>query len=72
MSICSYFVPTIASFLSFIFVAMLVGLVFLVFKSLLGFARQWSREKFTIWTLKPRSHVKNFNISNGLFFTAIR
>ena len=37
---------------------MLVGLVFLVFKSLLGFARQWSREKFTIWTLKLRSHVR--------------
>ena len=32
-------------------------------KSLLGIARQWSREKFAILTTKPRSH-KNFNISN--------
>ena len=37
---------------------MLVGLVFLVFKSLLGFARLRSRTKFTIWTLKLRSHVR--------------
>ena len=34
------------------------GLVFFVFKSLLGIARQWSREKFAILTLKPRSHVR--------------
>ena len=27
-------------------------------KSLLGFARQWDREKLAILTLKPRSHVK--------------
>ena len=33
-------------------------------KSLLGIARQWSREKFAILTLKPRSHVRIFNISN--------
>ena len=26
-------------------------------KSPLGIARQWSREKFAISTLKPRSHV---------------
>ena len=26
--------------------------------SLLGIARQWSGEKFAIWTLKPRSHVR--------------
>ena len=26
--------------------------------SLLGIARQWSREKFAILTLKPRSHVR--------------
>ena len=32
------------------------GLVFFVLKSLLGIARQWSREKFAILTLKPRSH----------------
>ena len=29
------------------------GLVFFVFKSLLGIARQWSCEKFAILTLKP-------------------
>ena len=34
------------------------GLVFFVFKSLLGLARQWSLEKFAILTLKPRSHVR--------------
>ena len=34
------------------------GLVFFVRKSLLGIARQWSREKFAILTLKPRSHVR--------------
>ena len=33
-------------------------LVFFVLKSLLGTARQWSREKFAILTLKPRSHVR--------------
>ena len=39
------------------------GLVFFVLKTLLGIARQWSREKFAILTLKPRSHVSiNFNI----------
>ena len=27
-------------------------------KSLLGIARQWSREKFEILFLKPRSHVR--------------
>ena len=31
----------------------LFGLVFFVFKSLLGIARQWSREKKDILTLKP-------------------
>ena len=35
------------------------GLVFFVHKSLLGIARQWSREKFAILTLKPPSHVRN-------------
>ena len=34
------------------------GLVFFVFKSLLGIARQWSRKKNAILTLKPRSHVR--------------
>ena len=34
------------------------GLVFFVLKSLLGIARQWSRENFAISTLKPRSHVR--------------
>ena len=34
------------------------GLVFVVLKSLLGIARQWSLEKFAILTLKPRSHVR--------------
>ena len=42
----------------------IVGLVFFVLKSLLGIARQCSREKFAMLTLKPGSHVKNFNISN--------
>ena len=35
----------------------LFGLVFFVLKSLLGIARQWSREKFAVLNLKPRSHV---------------
>ena len=34
------------------------GLVFFVLKSLLGIARQWSRETFAILSLKPRSHVR--------------
>ena len=34
------------------------GLVFFALKSLLEIARQWSREKFAIFTLKPRSHVR--------------
>ena len=34
------------------------GLVFFVLKSLLGIARQWSREKFAILILKPRSQVR--------------
>ena len=34
------------------------GLVFFVFKSFLGISRQWSREKFAILSLKPRSHVR--------------
>ena len=34
------------------------GLVFFALKSVLEIARQWSREKFAILTLKPRSHVR--------------
>jgi len=36
----------------------LFGFVSFVLKSPLGIARQWSREKFAILTLKPRSHVR--------------
>ena len=32
------------------------GLIFFVLKSLLRIARKWSREKFTILSLKPWSH----------------
>ena len=32
-----------------------VCLAFLVLKSFLGIARQWSLEKFAIFTLKPRA-----------------
>jgi len=34
------------------------GLVFFVLKSLLGIARQWSREKFANLSLEPRNHVR--------------
>ena len=34
------------------------GFVNFVLNSLLGIARQWSREKFAILTLKPRSHIR--------------
>ena len=34
------------------------GLVFFVFKSLLGIVRQWGLEKFAILALKPWIHVK--------------
>ena len=33
-------------------------LVFFVLKSLLGIARQWSREKFAVLSLNPRSHFR--------------
>ena len=46
---------------------MLVGLVFFVFKSLLGIARPRSRTKFTIWTLKLRSHVRMSIYRMGYF-----
>ena len=42
------------------------GLVFFVLKSPLGIARQWSREKFAISTLKPRSHVSVLIYKRGL------
>ena len=43
------------------------GLVFFVLKSLLGIATQWSRDKFAISTLKPRSHDKigHFTVMYG-------
>ena len=34
------------------------GWAFFVLNSLLGIARQWSREKFAIVLLKPRSRVR--------------
>ena len=34
------------------------GLVFVVFKSPLVIARQWSREKFAILTLKPQGMLE--------------
>ena len=34
------------------------GVVNFVLISLLGIARQWSRKKIVILTLKPRSHVR--------------
>ena len=40
------------------------GLVFFVLKSLPGIARQWSRERFVILTLKPGSRVRIFDVSN--------
>ena len=42
----------------FLVIFSLFGLGFFVHNSLLGIARQWSREKFAILTLKPRSHVR--------------
>ena len=39
------------------------GLVFFVFKSILGIVRQWSRERFAILTLKPWSHVMLWDAS---------
>ena len=40
------------------------GLVFFVLEFRQGIARQWSREKFAILSLKPQSRVINVNISN--------
>ena len=42
-------------------------LVFFVLKSLLGIARQWSREKFAILFVKPWCHMLEFFIERGLF-----
>ena len=43
------------------------GLVFLVLKSLLGIATQWSHVKFAFMTLKPRSRIF-LNTSNFGYF----
>ena len=52
------------------------GLVFFVLNPLLGIARQWSREKFAILTLKPRSHVRilitNVGYSHEIFSYKMR
>ena len=45
----------------------IIGLVFLVLKSLLGIATQWSHVKFAFMTLKLRSHVF-LNTSNLGYF----
>ena len=42
------------------------GLVFFVLKRLLRIARQWSREKFAVLFLKPRSPVRIFYVERGL------
>ena len=41
----------------------LFDLVFFVLKSLLGITRQWSHEKFAIFTLKPRSDAISLLVS---------
>ena len=43
-------------------------------KSLLGIARQWSREKFVILSLKPQNRVRILilYIERGLFVTTMR
>ena len=40
------------------------SLVFFVLKSFLGIARQWSREKFAIFSHKPLGVMLDFDISN--------
>ena len=42
------------------------GLVFFVLKRLLRIARQWSREKFAVLFLKPRSPVRISYVEGGL------
>ena len=44
------------------------GLVLFVLKSLLGIAKQSSREKFEILSLNPKESCLNFNISNVGFY----
>ena len=41
---------------------------FLFVKSLLGIPSPWSREKFSILFVEPRSHVRIFAISNVLYY----
>ena len=40
------------------FIKLILGLVFFVLKSRLRIARKWSREKFSIFFLKLRSHFR--------------
>ena len=47
------------------------GLVFFVLKSLLGIARQRSREKFATLTLKPRNHVRILVYRTGVIHDII-
>ena len=42
----------------FLVIFLYFGLVFFELNSLLVIARQWSRKKFPILTLRPRSHVR--------------
>ena len=42
-----------------------------VLKPLLGIARQWSREKFAILTLKPQSHVRIFMYRTWAFLRGL-
>ena len=43
-----------------------IRFVFFLLNSRLGIARQWSRGKFEILTVKPQSHVRIFSIERGL------
>ena len=45
----------------------LFGLIFFVLKSLLGIARQWSREKFAVLNLKPRILQQDGNWDESTF-----
>ena len=47
------------------------GLVFFVLKSLLGIARQWSREKFAILSITTRSHVRIFKMHRAWGITNV-
>ena len=46
----------------------ILGLICFVLKSLLGIAKQSSREKFEILSLKPQESRLNFDISNEGFY----